>query len=220
MKTLISDNQFELIRASFKTQDPILIKDRLMPLIDIISNSNYLEGKLRFHPLGFIYGKLHEFLNSENIRIHIWNSNSKVQVPIMNIHNHFYDVNSFVFRGSVSNDLYKINEETEPTHSIYSGSYKNESTRILTKTESNKNIVFEKRQIILKNNLYSIKKNEIHSGDNINNEITITFVFSENPGNPIPLVFGPLKGEKSYIFHSNLVDQKTINEIKYQIAST
>jgi hypothetical protein len=179
-----------------------------------------LEGKLRFHPLGFIYGKLHEFSNLEVLRIHIWNTTSKVQDPIMNIHNHFYDVNSFVFRGVLSNDLYKINELAEPTHSIYSGSYTNESTRILTKTESKKNIHLEQRQIISKDNLYFIKKNEIHLGDNVNNEITITFVFSENPGNPNPLVFGPLDGEKSYIYHSNLVDQKTINEIKHQIAST
>ena len=186
--------------------------------MDILTKSNFLDDKLRFHPLGFIYSKLHEFENSEVIRIHVWNSISKIQEPLMNIHNHFYDVNSFVYCGTISNELYELSIASEPTHAIYSGSYINENTRILTKTELYKHLILRQRNLISKGNLYSIEKSEIHSGDNVNNETTITIVFSANPGNPTPLVFGPREGKDAYTYHSKMVDIKTANEIKKQIA--
>jgi hypothetical protein len=219
MITPINDTYFESLRHTYKSKSIPRIQEALIPLVDFLISSDFLKGKLRFHPLGFMYCKLHEFQNTEVFRMHIWNSVSKVQKPIMNIHNHYYDVNSFIYKGKVSNDLYEINKEHALTHTVYSGSYQNESTRVLTKTDDSRALIHLEKQIITQGELYYIKKNEIHSGDNVDNEVTITFVYSENPGNPTPLVFGPLNGEKSYTYNSNLVDEKTIDEIKIQITS-
>lgn len=219
MKTHIDTKYFESLRDCFKEKDTVLIREKLLLMQDVLSKTDFLFGKLRYHPLGFIYYKMYEFSNNETFRIHIWNGQSKIQEPIMDIHNHFYDVNSYVLSGLLFNDLYEITKEKEPTHCVYSGSYVNESTRILTKTELEKNLSPLGRQIINKDNLYSIKKSEIHSGGNLNDEITITIVFSENPGNPEPLVFGPLKGQEKYIYESNLVEKNVVELIKKQIAS-
>lgn len=219
MKTHIDTKYFESLRDCFKEKDTVLIREKLLLMQDVFSKTDFLLGKLRFHPLGFIYYKMYEFSNNETLRIHIWNGQSKTQEPIMDIHNHFYDVNSYVLSGLLFNDLYEITKEKEPTHSVYSGSYVDESTRILTKTELEKNLSSLGRQIIKKDNLYSIKKSEIHSGGNLNDEITITIVFSENPGNPEPLVFGPLNGNEKYIYESNVVDKHVTELVKKQIAS-
>jgi len=219
MKTHIDTKYFESLRDCFKEKDTVLIREKLLLMQNVFSKTDFLLGKLRFHPLGFIYCKMYEFSNNETLRIHIWNGQSKTQEPIMDIHNHFYDVNSYVLTGLLFNDLYEITKEKEATHSVYAGSYVNESTRILTKTELEKNLSSLGRQIIKKDNLYSIKKSEIHSGGNLNDEITITVVFSENPGNPEPLVFGPLNGNKKYIYESNIVDKQVTELVKKQIAS-
>jgi hypothetical protein len=220
MKTLIDTKYFESLRDCFKEKNIVLIREKLLLIQDVFSKTDFLLGKLRYHPLGFIYYKMYEFSNNETFRIHIWNGHSKIQEPTMDIHNHFYDVNSFVLNGILYNDLYEVIKDNESTHSIYSGSYVNETTRILTKTAFDKNIRFLGRQIISKDNLYSIKKSEIHSGGNINDEISITIVFSENPGNPEPLVFGPLNGNEKYIYESNMVDKDITEMVKKQIAIT
>jgi hypothetical protein len=219
MKTLIDTKYFESLRESFRDKNTLDIKEKLKILQNVLSSTDFLMGKLRYHPLGFIYARIHEFSNNETFRIHMWNNQSKIQEPIMNIHNHFYDVNSYVLCGMVFNELYEVTNDNHPTHSVYSGSYIDDKTRVLSKTEMNKNLAIIERQIISEGSLYSIVKKEIHSGGNVNDELTITIVFSENPGNPEPLVFGPLNGNQCYRYESNIVDKSILDIIQKQIAS-
>lgn len=208
---------FEKLRDYFKCKIPRKIEDHLRPLIKEIKNNNLLENKLRFHPLGFLYIKLFEFQNGETIRMHFWLEENNIQKPLMDIHNHFYHVNSYVYQGKLINKLYERVSEVSNTHAIYSGIYKNISERILIKTNDFDNLILSEEEHIYAKELYRIDKSQIHSGDKLGKDFTVSIVFTENPGNPNPLVFGPIKGENKYSYESEIVSKNLIEIIKKNI---
>lgn len=208
---------FEDLRHCYKNRDIENIRKNLDQIFNILFDTDFFEKNLRYHPLGFIYCRLHEFDNKENIRLHIWNKFSNVQTSSMDIHNHYYDVNSYVLKGKVINTLYTIQKDDNINHYQYVGSYIDSDKRVLTKTSIGNKLIKISNHVINFGELYKIAKEDIHSGGSIGESITITY--SENPGNPSPLIFGALDGNSQYIFQSQTVPIDVVNYIKLQITS-
>lgn len=204
---------FKKLRECFRSKVPEKIESQLEPLIIEIKNNNLLENKLRFHPLGFLYIKLFQFQNEETLRMHFWLKENNIQKPLMDIHNHFYHVNSYVFQGKLINRLYEVSEESK-THALYTGTYKNNTERVLTRTNEFKNLILSKEVNIYTKELYRIDKSQIHSGDRLGSDFTVSIVYTENPGNPNPLVFGPIDGENKYTYESEVVPNNLIDIVK------
>lgn len=212
-------NLYENLRNGFKEKNIHELKSNISQIFNNLLHSDFLEQNLRYHPLGFIYCRLHEFENKENIRLHIWNKFSDTLISSMNIHNHFYDVNSYVFKGKVINTLYAVIEGDEDiSHYQYVGSYINSDKRILTKTNIGKKLIKMSCDIINFGELYRISKEEIHSGGTIGESITITY--SENLGNPSPLIFGSLDSNSQYTFESQSIPINVVKYIKSQISDS
>lgn len=209
---------YENLRDSYKEKNVTKIKNNINHIFNNLLNTDFLEQNLRYHPLGFIYCRLHEFENKENIRLHIWNKFSDIQSSSMDKHNHFYDVNSYVVKGQIINTLYALKEDEDVNYYQYKGSYINSDKRILTKTNIGNKLIKISSTIINCGEFYRIPKEHIHSGGAIGESITITY--SENPDNPTPLIFGEIDGENEYIYESQKVSNSIVKYIRSQITGT
>lgn len=216
----MDENVFNKLATAFKTKDQKILVSEVSNFIIILKQSDLLNKTLRFHPLGFMYSKIHKFQNNDSLRVHIWSKETYKQEPLMDIHNHFYNVNSFVYQGCIINRLFGISDldsNSVATHSIYSGSYLSNDQRILTRTGSTKKLWLEKEIIINQGSLYEISKSEIHSGSSCCEDFTLTVVYTESEGNPNPLVFGPIEGKSQYQYKSKKVPDIIVNDMKNQI---
>ncbi|MGK0420694.1 MAG: hypothetical protein ACJAT9_000353 [Polaribacter sp.] len=212
----MTENFYNELKSDFKQKDIEKIKEKVFQLLSEFSNG-YLREKLRIHPLGFFFCRLHEFSNKETIRIHVWLDKHTIQKPLMDIHNHFYNISSFIITGTVSNTLFKV-LKTEPyTHSVYIGSYRENEKRVLTNQKDYYKLEEGETQIINEGELYEIKKSEVHKGDTINNTLSISLVYTEEPSNPTPLVFGPIKELNEYEYSSHIVNVNKIIDLEKKI---
>lgn len=210
---------FNNLQGSFETKDLLSLEQNLRILIDFIRETNYLDDKTFYHPLGFIYSKLYTFPNFNTIRLHIWDKERWYQEPLMDIHNHFYTVNSYIITGKMINNIYEIIPEKEPNYSIYKGSYNSINDRVLTKTEEYLHVVLSEVQQIEKCNLYHIATDKIHSSSIAMDTFTCTLVYTTNHGSPEPMVLGPLNGKKEYKYLNKLVDKQTVEILVDKLAS-
>lgn len=207
MENQYTKDFFHTLREYYRTKNIIKISESCNKIIkDLKSND------LMIHPLGFYYNNLFEFENNEKFRIHIWSNNSERLKPLMDIHNHYYNVISYVVTGHIFNTLYSSSKSIPSTHSLYSGSYDKDGKRILKKTGQNFNLKKIVQNKIKAGNLYIIDKAEIHKGEVPSSEFTITIVYTEKPTNPNPQVFGKINKEDEYTFPKLMIDK---NEVKY-----
>ncbi len=93
---MLDNNIFYNIQKSFENKDLTILEKCFYELLQLVKDTSYLDDKTFFHPLGFIYSKLFEFPNSNTLRLHIWDKERWYQEPLMDIHNHYYTVNSYI----------------------------------------------------------------------------------------------------------------------------
>ncbi|MCP1384815.1 hypothetical protein [Runella salmonicolor] len=204
---------FEELRSAFLKKDQNLIAEKISTLFQEFNLNKYLDGKTFYHPLGFIYANLFQFENKETIRMHIWNENYYYIEPFMDIHNHYYIVNSFIYKGCINNNIYKVNPDLEDNFSIFEGSYTDAGDRILKKTSMGINLSMEYTETHCEGRLYQIQRNTIHSGKPLDKRTTCTIVFTEKPMNPNPLVVGAINGNCEYIYTNKPVDKELLTLI-------
>ncbi|WP_158826722.1 hypothetical protein [Mucilaginibacter lacusdianchii] len=202
------ENLRELYRKSDVSNLHIVVKNLITELSNLIAYDN-----MYFHPLGFMYATLHSFSNNETIRIHIWNKRVYELTPILDIHNHYYKVNSYVFCGCVVNQLYKIHGLKNPNVSQYKGSYTSNGGRILTKTTDGFFVIEEKKSIHYSGDLYVIEHDQIHSGGSLGDETTCTVVYTQEPGEKEPLVFGKGELPDVLLFELKKVPSKEVKKV-------
>jgi len=208
IKNQFTNNFFESFRDSYIQRN---VKEISNYCNSIITHLN--KQDLILHPLGFYYCNVFDFSNGEKIRIHIWSDKGNRIIPLMDIHNHYYNVISFVFKGYVYNTIYDVTK-TEPfTHTLYQGSYDKNGKRILEKTDKKFNLIPLKKNKISQGELYIIDKSDVHKGEVPESQFSITFVFTEKPVEPNPQVFGRIDGKDTYEFPLIEVNNEEIEYI-------
>ncbi len=216
---MLDNKIFYNIQKSFENKDLTILEKCFYELLQLVKDTSYLDDKTFFHPLGFIYSKLFEFPNSNTLRLHIWDKERWYQEPLMDIHNHYYTVNSYIISGKMTNILYKLNPDKEPNYAVYVGSYNSKSERTLKKTDKKLHAEISEIQEIETGNLYHITTDKLHSSSIPMDKFTCTLVYTSDPGNPEPLVLGPLNGEREYHYANNLVDKQTVSSLMEQLAN-
>ena len=210
------DKLFGQIRQSFQQKSTQAIKaDFLIVLKKQIKDRSFRE--MIFHPLGFIYSKLYEFDNGESLRLHIWDKERFYQNPLMDIHNHFYTVNSLVLIGKIKNLLYQQNTSNDPNYAIYRGSYNAAGDRTLTKTNKSMFVFIQGEEVITQDKIYRITPIELHSSFVDPTNFTCTLVYTECPAKPTPIVLGPLHGQNEYTYPIKLVDTGIANDLLQKV---
>ncbi|RNL53008.1 hypothetical protein [Pedobacter jejuensis] len=183
------NTDFEHLRELYLSLDRPNIRKEVIEIVKGLKKDDHY-NQIFYHPLGFIYTTLHTFPNEETIRLHVWSKKHYDIEPRLDIHNHYYRVNSYVFSGCVVNQLYKVHHENHSNVTQYKGSYTNDGDRVLTKTNDGLFVIEDVESIHCAGELYSIGHDQIHSGGVVGNDLTCTLVYTQDPGEKIPLVFG------------------------------
>ncbi|WP_291064260.1 hypothetical protein [Empedobacter sp. UBA3239] len=139
--------------------------------------------KFYLHPLGFIYSRLYSSEN-EQLRIHIWLKDYKKKNDFY-IHDHYYDLNSWILLGEIKDLLYDISEkENSGEFIIYEGSYnENENYRYLKPSNLFCDILKTEERYFTKGDKYFIQKRKYHSNEIMFNDsdYACTLVLTQNP---------------------------------------
>ncbi len=216
---MLDNKIFYDIKKSFEEKDLPNLEKWFDLLLKKVKDTSYLDDKTFFHPLGFIYCKLFEFPNLNSLRIHIWDKERWYQEPLMDIHNHFYTVNSYIISGKMTNNLYRLNPDKAPNYAVYVGSYNSKSDRTLKKTDKLLHAEITDVQEIKARNLYQITTDKLHSSSIPMDKFTCTLVYTSDPGNPEPLVLGPISGDEEYHYANTLVDKQTVSALIEQLTN-
>ncbi|MEL0651529.1 hypothetical protein V6246_08855 [Algibacter sp. TI.3.09] len=206
-KNQFSELYFTQLRESYANKDTNKIHNACKEIINKINEIVLLK-----HPLGFYYSELYKYSDDAKIRIHIWPDNRESIQDKLNIHNHYYNITSYVYMGNIKNILFNSFNEEPYTHALYEGTYEEKNTRILNRTDSKFNLNIISEEVIEQGNIYEIKKSEIHIGKVEKQTFTITLIFTENPNNSNPKIYGCIDGPDKITFKPQKV---TEDEIKY-----
>ncbi len=212
---------FKDLINSFREKNIKDLKNKTRQLIDFLANEGSTKFDFFYHPLGFIYCKLYVSENNDEvIRIHIWDPEFHKIATELDIHTHYYEINSFVIKGQIINETYseKINCNTNyEKYYIYKGEYLN-NDRILKKTDAFLKLTKSKKEVIKQNELYKIELNTFHKGYPSNFEgLTATIVFNENHQTPNPIIVGTENLSDNIFFKTNQVDPSLIQKILIKI---
>lgn len=191
---IIRTFNYKKLVSLFRKKDLKELEKNTKYLFEFLRNNDVAKSNFFYHPLGFIYSELYTSKEpKEIVRLHIWDQEFQKISTELDIHTHYYEINSFVIKGQIVNEIYNQkadNCEDSKRHFIYEGEYLN-NDRILKKTDSFLNLVKSNTEIIKQNTLYKIELNTFHRAFPLNfNELTITIVFNENHQSPNPIVLG------------------------------
>ncbi|WCT11553.1 hypothetical protein [Mucilaginibacter jinjuensis] len=208
------DVDFDLIRGFYKVRDIKNLTNNAKKIILLALESNCLQQKMYYHPLSFCYSVLHKFPNNETIRLHIWNTQIYDIKPPLDIHDHYYKVNSFVICGCIINQLYQVNETANNSEmNLFEGGYSKSGDRELIKTTKEYEVIANKYETYCMGEIYTIEHDEVHSGGSVDHKIAATLVYTEQPLDRPPLVFGRKDLPDTLMY--NL--QPVSNDICYQL---
>ena len=210
---------FQKLRRLFVEKDLPALSIYTEELIRFILSTSYLEGKAYYHPLGFLYSKLYQFENTESIRLHIWHKKYYRQKPLMDIHNHYYVVNSYIYKGCINNNIFNVDEDNGYKYAIYEGAYNKNEDRVLRRSQSEIALSLNRTERHCQKTLYQISTNTIHSGYPVDDHPVCTIVYTEKPGIPSPLVVGPIDGEFEYYFPTKIVETHVLTNVLNDIIS-
>lgn len=167
-------------------------------IFDSILNHEMWINDFFIHPLGFYYCRLY-FSDEHQIRLHIWEPNYNIKKDLY-IHDHFYDLCSWVLCGKIHDYTYDIKQTTEKSdYCMFTSSYKiDKNVRVLEKTENYLLVKIINERIIQTNEKYLITKDTFHSNKILfeESDLTATFVYTFNhKDNHTPNVVGFIMNE-------------------------
>lgn len=168
-----------------------------------------------WHPLGFVMATIINEGN-EKIRLHLWsNSFQNAQKPTWLIHDHLFDLTSWVLSGEIENTEFKQGNNSL-THRHYSVSYDKDGS-ILTKLDSGLSLSVERKDIMKKNESYAIKSGILHQSISTSKNTTVTVCHTVDVRDESPLVAGDLYGDFKYQYKRKTVTPSDLSKIVAEI---
>lgn len=168
-----------------------------------------------WHPLGFVMATLMSE-GKEKIRLHLWPTQfQKVQKPTWLIHDHFFDLVSWVLCGEIKNIEYK-KSNLEATHELYSVTYDSNGS-ILTKLDLGISLNIQSEEIIQESGSYAIKSGILHQSISNSENTTVTVCHTIDVRGESPLVVGKLNGGFRYHYKRSKVERIDLLKIVEEI---
>ncbi|MGJ9460629.1 hypothetical protein [Oceanobacillus sp. CF4.6] len=157
----------------------------------------YIEQKgsdiiFNWHPLGFVHSKLSYIPNIGDLRLHVWlEGHRKTQFPPMPIHDHIFQVNSFILAGSVTNHIYELGSGSGNLYRTYKAEYSNGGS-LLSPTEELLTCTLKNSTTYNKRDFYSVELGVYHETTVENDNFAATLVIETEKDQTIqPKILGP-----------------------------
>lgn len=170
-------------------------------------------SQMRFswHPLGFIMCKLLE-REGTSIRLHIWPPDGgRAQEPRWMIHDHIFDLSSWVLKGTVFNREYEADANGNE-FSLYEASYV-ENKSVLTRRQERIGLTPISAYEIHSGGCYTISAGILHESELVGNEVGVTVLLTEESKERTPLVVGSLDGKDKYEYSRELVSKEELRSL-------
>lgn len=145
-----------------------------------------------WHPLGFMYIKLNKH-QRKTLRLHIWLKDSpKINLATSIIHNHIWNLISYVLCGKIINHNLELDYETSiPNYRIYEISYIDQ-VNMLYPTDSLVGYKIVNTSYHQVGNKYVIKAGDFHYTEPGGSDVTATIVVADTVTNVPPKSLGPI----------------------------
>ena len=170
-----------------------------------------IKARFIWHPLGFVMCKLSDE-GDRKIRLHIWpNDRSREQKPTWLIHDHLFDLKSWVLAGKIENTVYGA-DSSPPNFRIYQASYVNDKS-ILNRTKRTLSIKEESKSVIASGGVYEVQSGILHRSISLSNKTSVTVCETINKLDKNPVIAGSLSGEKTYSYTRSAVSKTSIQDL-------
>jgi hypothetical protein len=191
------------------------LSEKLYTAHEIIELAIKMGAPFVWHPLGFLMCKLSQE-EGRNIRLHIWpDNNDKVQEPAWLIHDHLFELKSWVLAGSIENIEYEV-VPGKSNYSIYHASYEHNRS-ILNRTEKTVNIIERNRFVVDAGDVYQVATGVLHQSVSLYSGTAVTVCETIDKHENQPAIVGDLTGQSRYSYTRSIVDRKDLNGIVNKI---
>ena len=191
-------------------------------LNEMIFNINHYPGY--WHPLGFVKYTIMDWTSSVKLRLHIWPDwDRRGNLKKNWIHNHEYDINSFILCGKLFNKTYKLCIEGEcKQYRVFRVAY-NESKSDLITTNNFYDIAYEKTYELYQGSFYTINKWDFHVSDVPQGQIVSTILINTEKEETSPEVLGEFKlNNQRYNYKREICEKsyskELISKVLYSIS--
>lgn len=173
-----------------------------------------ISQKLPFlkHPLGFIVCNL---LSNDSLkaRLHLWPKIIGDSQETLQIHDHTFNLKSWVLHGSIENIEY-VKSELGSKFAVYSTSYSGNKS-IIKKTEEIVMLIELGSSIYKAGSCYKVNAGEFHASSRKGKTVAATVLITEDVNKSVSLVAGPLNAADLYEY---VRDEVSIEELSTIIA--
>lgn len=164
-------------------------------------NQNCNHIIFNWHPLGFVHSKLCYIPNIGDLRLHVWLEGFRnTQLPHMPIHDHIFNVNSFILSGTVTNHIYEVGNGNDNGHlyRTYEAQYKNVGS-LLSPTEELLTCRLKSSAVHSKGDFYIVKKEIFHETTvEVGNFAATLVIATERDDTKKPKILGPIKSQEYF----------------------
>lgn len=178
---------------------------------DIIKLAKEQCGEFIWHPLGFILCKLSEE-GERKIRLHIWpNNNDRMQKPAWLIHDHMFDLKSWVITGKIENTEYSVTEG-KSNYRVYNAKYEKDSS-VLYRTDRLIRLYKNNRSLLNAGEAYEVPLGILHQSVSSSESTTVTVCETINRPSISPIIAGEINGAVRYSYTRAQVDENDLHAI-------
>jgi hypothetical protein len=178
---------------------------------DVIQLGRDKGASFIWHPLGFIFCELSKE-RERKIRLHIWpNNNDRMQKPAWLIHDHLFNLKSWVVAGRIENIEYSVEEGT-PNYRVYYARYEGDSS-VLYRTDKEIFITENIRYLVSAGEGYSVLSGVLHQSVSVSETTSVTVCETIDQPNIIPSIAGDISGVDKYSYIRVKVDESDLQSI-------
>ncbi len=182
---------------------------------DIVLLGKKYGAEFVWHPLGFILCKLSEE-GRKKIRLHIWpSSNERVQKPVWLIHDHLFDLKSWVLSGAIENTEYEVTNSS-PNFSVYQASYDQDKS-ILHRTVKKICIREKSKSVVRTGGIYKVASGVLHQSISLSESTSLTVCETIDCLNKTPIIAGDISGLDTYSYTRAVVHDSDLYSIIEEI---
>lgn len=168
-------------------------------------------SKFLWHPLGFIMCRLAEH-QSRKLRLHLWpRDGGRPQDPAWPIHDHVFDLQSWVLAGTISNVEYCASQ-VGVEYQLYSAAYE-DGESVLRRSERRVRLKEAHRSEYVSGQQYVIEAGIFHQSVRKGEATAITLCETYDRMQSGPRVAGGLDGAATYVYSRDEVAATDLSRI-------
>jgi len=168
-----------------------------------------------WHPLGFLMAKVLEE-PPLTLRVHIWPKyGGREQDPAWPIHDHIFDMKSWIIKGRLKNVLYRESENL-PNFQMYLASYEgNES--VLNRTGLSLALQKEGETAYEAGQFYTVDAGVFHSSLHEQGSVAVTAVLTKSVLTAPPRIAGARDGLGQYRYRRSIASKEEVSTVISQL---